>query len=61
MSAAGHVASMNSELDEKRQELDELEKQRKDLEATISDLLRIQTRYKAPQSVSLPVRGREEC
>jgi hypothetical protein len=50
---------MNSELEEKRQELDALETQRKDLEATISDLLRIQTRYKAPQSVSISVEVRE--
>lgn len=52
-SFAGHVASMNAQLEEKRQELEGLESQRKDLEATISDLLRIQSRYKGPQSVSL--------
>lgn len=44
---------MNAQLEEKRQELEGLESQRKDLEATISDLLRIQSRYKGPQSVSL--------
>lgn len=44
---------MNTQLEEKRQELEGLESQRKDLEATISDLLRIQSRYKGPQSVSL--------
>lgn len=48
----GHVASMNAELKEKREELDRLESQRKEAEETIADLLRLQSRYKGPASVS---------
>lgn len=44
---------MNTALKEKREELDRLESQRKEAEETIADLLRLQSRYKGPVSVSM--------
>lgn len=43
---------MTAQLDKTRQELEQLEIRRKEAEETIADLLRLQSRYKGPTSVS---------
>jgi hypothetical protein len=44
---------MTAQLNETRQELELIEIRRKEAEETIADLLRLQSRYKGPTSVSI--------
>lgn len=51
--STGHVTHMTAQLNETRQELELIEIRRKEAEETIADLLRLQSRYKGPTSVSI--------